>query len=914
MLSDTLYRLGRSSVHGWLSWLERENVRDFDSLILDARRLLTRPQTHSALEAIRQRYRLLIIDEFQDTDRAQWEIARAIVGDFGNEAEDIERPQLVLVGDPKQSIYRFRGADIDVWNEARQRVGQDGEVLELSWNFRSEPRLVEYVNRVGEHALSEAADALEDTAPESVVRYQPLRSARKRTAAAGLEWIAVDEGRAAEQREEEARRVAGRLHELIGHATVSDPDGSLRPCRAADIAILARRKKDLVALEAGLRRYGVPFYNSATGGLADQQEILDLVTVLRVIEDSFDDRRGFAFLRSPFVGLRDEVLARIAMHGGRQGSSRDDGLPLLDRAASYLARVDAGDADFFPAPEHAAIADIERESLRVGLEAIRTAQALANRADHAQLLEVVLDRTGYRLHLVLREGASEALANIERFLALLGEYRHLTLVRLLALWDRWSDDDLGVPQARLFASGDDVVTLSTIHAAKGLEWPIVVLVGTGTSLPGARRFVGSQWDDPALGPVFLPKNDECGPRAAAALERRLRQERAEEARLLYVATTRVRDRLLVVGPPYPTRNSFAAWLGIELPDARETHEATLSEPDSTGASDREGPSRAQTDDPVTGTGRQIDVFGFEPRPQLDLFSAGRTRSRATPVEDLPMIIRRHPGSIQTSISAPPISLAWIENIEEVAWPPSVDRVEMPSARMIGSATERMLQETDRDAWSLRYVHGVLPANDFLGTVDAEGIPARTRGTLIHGVLERIREEEELGRVLEETIASLDLGDLEVTLATGSRYRRALEREIARVVASPEWRWYVEGLHHRELRFLHLSVTGWVQGAFDILRPADSDGNTNVQRLLFGAPSDDSGPPHVTPWIIDFKTHRVDATGARDVAAAYEVQARTYGDAAASLLTDGLGARPRVGLHFTHPNVVVEIPTPTNNHG
>ncbi|MCG8467476.1 MAG: UvrD-helicase domain-containing protein, partial [Gemmatimonadetes bacterium] len=189
-LADALYRLGRASVGAWLAWLERENGRDFDSLILDARRLLTRPEAADARAAIRRRFRLLIVDEFQDTDWAQWDIARAIAG-IDEPEETRDGPRLFLVGDPKQSIYRFRGADIDVWNDARRVIEPRGRTLALSWNFRSEPRLVDFVNRVGARALEDTARPLERSAPESVVRYDPLVGARTATGSAALEWLAV---------------------------------------------------------------------------------------------------------------------------------------------------------------------------------------------------------------------------------------------------------------------------------------------------------------------------------------------------------------------------------------------------------------------------------------------------------------------------------------------------------------------------------------------------------------------------------------------------------------------------------------------------------------------------------------------------------------------------------------------------
>ncbi|MGH7539773.1 MAG: UvrD-helicase domain-containing protein, partial [Gemmatimonadota bacterium] len=399
--------------------------------------------------------------------------------------------------DDAQSIYRFRGADIGVLNEARRVLcGVGGEPLELTWNFRSEPRLVAFVNRVGERALGETARALAPECPSSVVEYQTLRGARPATPAAGLEWLAVDgPSRAAERREEGAKRIASRIRELVGRVPVVDPDtGETRRAAARDIAILARRNDDLAVIEPALRSQGVRHYNAATGGLADRQEALDLVTLLRVAENPLDDLQAFAYLRSPFVGLRDEVLARIVLDGRAGGGS------LLRRAGAFLEGARAGAIDWFDPPEGPLVSEIEGEALRIGLEAVREARAVADRVAPAELLESAMQRTGYRLHLLFRDDASEALANVERFLALVEEYRHLPLRRFLALWDRWGKEDLGIPQARLFSSGDDVVTLSTIHGAKGLEWPIVFLFGTDGARVNTRFLSGAYWSDPALGP------------------------------------------------------------------------------------------------------------------------------------------------------------------------------------------------------------------------------------------------------------------------------------------------------------------------------------------------------------------------------------------------------------------------------
>jgi len=928
----TLYRLAYRALGDWLTWLEAENVRDFDSLILDARRLLTGPATAAALASLRRRYRILIIDEFQDTDNAQREIAFALA-DLSLGTTDSQggvRPQLFLVGDPKQSIYRFRGADIGVWNAVRGELLGNREPLRLTHNFRSEPAVVAFVNQVCGRALRERAEALGLSLARSRVEYEPLVPAvRPVRGAAGLDWLAVDEaGNRAETQEAVARRVGSRVRQLIGRALVRGDDGTPRRCRPSDIAILARNRKILSRVESGLRAYGIRSYNTAAGGLAERQEILDLVTALRVMANPYDNLSVFAYLRSPFVGLRDEVLARIQLDPGVCGRST------LCRAEEFLEGCGEGGEgevspglEIWPAPESPLVAPVERRALAVGLEAIRRAHALVDRADADELLEEILERTGYRLHLYVRADAGEAVANIERFLSLLAEYRHLPLGSFLDLWARWDDRDMGIPQASLASAGDDVVTLSTIHTAKGLEWPVVVLADMG-----ARFHRGSSRSfacDRELGPVFMPKKAERGPRDLELAGRDEREEHAEEARLLYVAMTRARDRLVIVAPTGTEKElaGYARWLGAGLEGAIEEHEARARELAASGragvggAALRAASPSATSDDEATRTGRQLDAFGFDhegegKEGQFDLFAVAAAGRAAGPGADgdgamaggvepseRPVVIYRRAEPVQGTLQRPPVTLAWLDGIHAGPWPELVRPIPLPELNFMSSATELQMRERSPDEWALRYRHGVEPARRFAPkSVSVDGLPAAVRGNVIHGVLERIEEECELARILGETIAGLDAADLEERLAPDGEYRRQLEEEIAAVVRSDAWRWYVEGENYRELQFVHLvGPRAWRHGAFDLYRPV---------------------PPAEAPsaaWIIDFKTHQIEAAKAKEVAREYEVQVSVYREAAAAILgiapggSDGGGSgsrarvdEVRVALHFTHPNLAVRM--------
>lgn len=248
-------------VQRWREYEQAENVRDFDSLILDARDLLTGPSGAAALASIRRRYRILIIDEFQDTDGAQRDIAYKIAG-IGESGEG--GPQLYLVGDPKQSIYRFRGADISVWNDVERDLALHGQVLRLSENFRSDPAIVDFVN-IG------AANAIETTAEDEAlgsarVRYAELKAGRVAGGTGAVEWIHPADLNADAQRADEADRIAKRILDLVGQVDVIDPrTREKRPCRYSDIAILYRARTGLQNYLDAFWRAGIPFYQQGAG-------------------------------------------------------------------------------------------------------------------------------------------------------------------------------------------------------------------------------------------------------------------------------------------------------------------------------------------------------------------------------------------------------------------------------------------------------------------------------------------------------------------------------------------------------------------------------------------------------------------------------------------------------------------------
>ena len=278
-----------------------------------------------------------LVDEFQDTDLLQTEIFWRLCGeppadgDAGEWTAFAIRPAaLFLVGDPKQAIYRFRGADIAAYVRAREafRAGAADAVLSIATNFRSRAPIMEYVNARFEAALSE-----ENGQPgfQALDPFRPPWDAGPSVAALDVA-VADKDGKAngQQQRDGEAEAVAELCASLIGSAPVPDPaNGGVRPCRAGDIALLAPTGNDLWRYEEALEARGIPVATQAGKGLYRRQEIQDLIAVTRVLADRRDTLALGSLLRGPLVGLTEEELLDIVWALPRAEHAPDD-LPRLD--------------------------------------------------------------------------------------------------------------------------------------------------------------------------------------------------------------------------------------------------------------------------------------------------------------------------------------------------------------------------------------------------------------------------------------------------------------------------------------------------------------------------------------------------------------------------------------------------------
>ena len=515
---------------------------DFDDLIFSARDLL---RDHDEVRrALAARYRHVLVDEFQDTDPLQTEIFWRLCGEPPERGDAADwtafalRPgALFLVGDPKQAIYRFRGADIAAYVRAREafRARDADAVLSIATNFRSRAPIMDYVNRRFETALSE------DNGQPGFQSLDPLHPARDEgpsVVALDIE-VADEDGKAsaARQRDGEAEAVAKLCARLIGREPVRDPgDGEERPCRAGDIALLAPTGSELWRYEEALEARGIPVATQAGKGLYRRQEVQDLIAVTRVLADRRDTLALGALLRGPLVGLTEEELLDIVW-----------ALPRADDAPDHLPCLDLG-----VAPEA-----IENALARDIIEKLQALQRRVNSTTPHALLSQAVDVLRVRPILLRRHRgqAERALANVELYLSFSRAYAVRGLRAFAeAMAAAWSDEARAVegrPDAQ-----EDSVALYTMHAAKGLEWPIVVPINTMTRVSAPDRAVTDRASGRFHCRVFGV--EPTGYRAARD-EEKAELDR-ERVRLWYVAATRARE--LLVLPRLDVGAAASAWSSV----------------------------------------------------------------------------------------------------------------------------------------------------------------------------------------------------------------------------------------------------------------------------------------------------------------------------------------------------------------
>jgi ATP-dependent helicase/nuclease subunit A len=520
VLSRGVWRIFAVVLSQYQRTLESRALLDFSGVLERAVQLLKDmdefAQSRFLLEA---RYRHVLVDEFQDTSRAQWELVAQLVGAWGEglgAAADALPPSIFIVGDRKQSIYGFRDADVSVLDEAAGFIGalrgEDDPRRAISVSFRAAPALLAFLNAVFVD-IDKASGRPDAFRYDERDRFPVPREGSEAPDTEDRVGVIVG-GTVIEA----AERVAAEVSRLLGGESVRDrTTGVPREARAGDVAVLFRSRESHRDFEKALERRGIPTYVYKGLGFFEAAEVQDAVALLRYLADPTSNLRAAAFLRSRIVRLSDVAVQRLAPGIAAAIVGPDGERPA--HAPEKLTGLSAAD----------------QQTLATLREAVPRWLRLVDRLTPAELLSTVLAETSYATEI---DGPyqRQARENLKKLRAMIRRFQnrgYATLARVADHLDQLAVGD----ESNAAIDAEDAVSLMTVHAAKGLEFPIVFVVnmgrGTGGMRPPIRVAAG------AAGEASVSIADY----QSEADEDMQAREREESKRLLYVALTRARDRL-----------------------------------------------------------------------------------------------------------------------------------------------------------------------------------------------------------------------------------------------------------------------------------------------------------------------------------------------------------------------------------
>ncbi len=525
--------------------------------------------------ALRSRYQYVFVDEYQDVSDVQEAILRAVA----------PPGHLFMVGDVKQSIYRFRQADPTLFLEKYRRFGggDGGRLVALRQNFRSRAAVLELVNRVFERVMTGGDAEIEY---DDAARLRPGARFEGDDPPVEVHILEKPEGECEGEEadftggEREGALIAARIAALVGTPFFDARRGCQRPLEYRDFVVLTRTRGAIPAVESMLTRAGIPVYADVSGGYFDSLEVELAVALLRVIDNRRRDVELMASLRSPAVGLTSADLAEIR-RGRAEGSFRDAMLRRMED------RDDLG------------------ERLAAFEESLDRWRTLSRVLPLGRFVDLVLRESGYYAYVGGMPGGAARQANLDLLCGYASGYEatqggalngFLAYVREI----RRGGEDLN--GARALGEEDQVVRLMTIHKSKGLEFPVVFAPEMGRRLSAAGHR-GEFLAHRALGagirlndPVLSTSRQTLAQAAIAA--RLAREDYNEEMRILYVLLTRAIDRLILVG----RASRKDARLRFELCGAAGLRPENYLEA-------VEGPARAM------GPGARIEWHGLEAAPE-----------------------------------------------------------------------------------------------------------------------------------------------------------------------------------------------------------------------------------------------------------------------------------------------------------
>ena len=810
--SRTLLAITRLAMDRYEAKKQEAGELDFEDLQLRAKQLLENGEVRSHFAS---RYRYIMVDEYQDTNQLQYDILLPLL-------EDLSRGNLFIVGDPKQSIYGFRDADVAVFNRTKadiRRIAGPGSEVILEESFRPLRDIVAFVNHLFAGLMS--ADSLRGSFG---VAYEPLVRARQNEATGRVEVLFHN---TTESGVTEAEGIARRI--LYWHNSryqVFDKEERPHDVGFRDIAVLLRSRKALPELEQAFVRNGIPYMVTGGIGYFQTQDIFDFYNYVEFLLNPADDIALAGILRSSFFNVSDAELFEVAE---------------TRKTATLWEHLLSAEShsETYPSIHRATL--ILLEDLSAGL-----------RLPVPELITRIVRQTLYRGIIAGTAHGEQAGANLEKLQRMARSYEiqgFTNLYDFVRRLKRLIDEEEEEGQGTIDVRGD-AVQIMTVHAAKGLEFPVVII----PTLERAFRTDSEPFFDENLGIGFKAREDDessgTGPPIGVYLKEQNRRKMiAEEKRIFYVACTRARDMLVLSGNPDGSGKA-ATWMNWL--------QESLS------------------------SGHRFESGGLE--FQVDTKSLEFSESRFVQSEQHHSLLI-HLESGMESVSAGVIGTP---GVEEVTLPPHlIASLPGQTKGEIFSASKIKTYLDCPSRYALRYILG-FPSGpgSFRYAADEEWhddkLPAESRGRVFHAVMQHIDALARDRNAIPGTIRRCLVAEAPFVPGGDFEMVEEIARAVDSILGSSFWR--------------EVSAATGTRTEFTISTPFGEDFLTGTLDRLF---RDSDGV-----WnILDYKTDRIDRSGVSLRGESYLPQMKFY----ALLLSRFVGAPSvKVTLLFTeHPDIPVQ---------
>lgn len=502
---------------------EKQGVLDFQDLLILARNLLR--DNKEVRRYFQERFHYILVDEFQDTDPLQVEVV-FFLAEEGAQAETWEEVtitpgKLFIVGDPKQSIYRFRRADIEIYEKAAQNLQRKGKALKVNQNFRTVPTIISWTNSVFSRLIQPTERDYYQPPYIPMVPYQGRREVIPGQPGVILLLPSadfnLDDDLLPELREKEATSIAALIREMVAEDSpqpwliFDKEEATPRRVRYKDIALLFPTFSGIEVYEEALKSSDIPYRLEGGKEFFSRQEVRSLCSCLKAIDDPADELAVFAALRSPFFGFSDETLFLFIA---------------AENSLNYLQPPKEGNSPCAPA-----------------LDLLRSLHEERNSHSISWVVEKLLWATKALEFSLLRPGGEQTAANLRKILeqARIFDNEERANFRRFTQWLETKEEGIREEESPWAEESEESVKLLTIHRAKGLEFPVVILANLASSRKRTQEFLperAARRFQLAIGSFKTMGYEE------AWQKEKLRME-AEDRRLLYVAVTRARDHLII---------------------------------------------------------------------------------------------------------------------------------------------------------------------------------------------------------------------------------------------------------------------------------------------------------------------------------------------------------------------------------